>query len=81
MALLKSAEAGQRVGVLDLTAGEGGSLGSVEIRARESEHAARILGLAVRRCVGLPDSHLENDDAARRINCGLHGRHNAIKMA
>lgn len=64
-ALLKSSRAGQRVGVVDLTAGEMGSQGSPEIRAREAARAAEILGLAVRRCAGLPDSKLVNDEAAR----------------
>ncbi len=65
-ALSKDAEGGRRVGVLDLTAGEGGSRGTAQIRAREAERAAEIMGLAVRRCAGLTDSHLENDDASRR---------------
>jgi N-acetylglucosamine malate deacetylase 1 len=66
-ALRKSALAGQRVGVVDLTGGEMGSQGSVEIRGREAARAAEILGLAVRRCAGLPDSRLVNDEASRRV--------------
>lgn len=66
-ALIKSADAGERTGVLDLTAGEMGSSGSREIRAREAERASEILGLAVRRCAGLPDSKLVNDEASRRV--------------
>lgn len=87
--LIKSAEAGQRTGILDLTRGESGSRGSPELRARESEEAARVLGLAVRRNAGLPDSRLENTPAARDLVAGflrelrprvvithwLHGRH------
>lgn len=63
--LAKSAAAGQRVGIVDLTAGEMGSHGTPELRAREAEAAARILGVAVRRCVGLRDSCLENDERTR----------------
>ena len=66
-ALIKSADAGERVGVLDLTAGEMGSSGTPELRAREAERAAEIMGLAVRRCAGLPDARLENSEAARRV--------------
>jgi bacillithiol biosynthesis deacetylase BshB1 len=66
-ALIKSADAGERVGVLDLTAGEMGSSGSREIRAREAHRSAEIMGLAVRRCAGLPDSRLENGEEARRV--------------
>jgi len=63
--LAKSAAAGKRVGILDLTAGEMGSSGTSEIRARESRRAAEILGIAERRTVGLPDSAIENDTASR----------------
>jgi N-acetylglucosamine malate deacetylase 1 len=66
-ALLKSARAGHRVGIVDLTAGEMGSQGSAEIRTREAARAAEILGLSVRRCAGLPDSRLVNDEASRRV--------------
>lgn len=63
--LTKCADRGQRVGVLDLTAGEMGSRGSPEVRAREAEAAARIMGLSLRRCLGLPDSRLENTEQSR----------------
>lgn len=66
-ALLKSGRAGQRVGVVDLTAGEMGSQGSAELRAGEAKVAADILGLSVRRCAGLPDSRIINDEASRRV--------------
>ncbi len=66
-ALIKAADAGRRVGVLDLSAGEGGTRGSAELRAQESARAAEIMGLAVRRCAGLPDSRLENDEPSRRV--------------
>ena len=66
-ALIKSAAAGHRVGVLDLTAGEMGSAGSPQQRAIEAGTAAEIMGLAERRCAGLPDSGLENDNEARHV--------------
>jgi len=66
-ALIKEAQDGRRVGILDLTAGEAGSLGTARIRAREAKQAAEIMGLAVRRCAGLRDSHLADDDASRRV--------------
>jgi bacillithiol biosynthesis deacetylase BshB1 len=66
-ALIKSAAAGKRVGVLDLTAGEMGSSGSVEQRAAEAAEAARIMGLAERRNAGLPDAALENDNESRHV--------------
>ena len=66
-ALIKSAEAGERTGVLDLTAGEAGSQGTVETRAREASDAAAVMGLADRRCAGLADSGLVNDHASRIV--------------
>lgn len=65
-ALIKSASAGERTGVLDLTAGEAGSRGTPDGRAREAATAAEILGLAVRRCAGLPDARLADDLESRR---------------
>lgn len=66
-ALIKAVDAGRRVGILDLTAGEMGSSGSREIRAREARSAAEIMGLTTRRCAGLPDARLQNDEATRRV--------------
>jgi bacillithiol biosynthesis deacetylase BshB1 len=56
--LLKMAEAGYRTGILDLTQGEMGTRGTPEIRAREAARAAKILGVKVRRNLGLPDARL-----------------------
>lgn len=63
--LLRAADQGYRTAILDLTAGESGTRGSPEIRRREAERAAEILGLATRRNAGLPDGALENSPAAR----------------
>jgi N-acetylglucosamine malate deacetylase 1 len=65
--LLKAVDAGHRAGILDLTAGEGGTRGSAELRAEEAARAAKILGVAERRNAGLPDAHLQNSDETRRI--------------
>ncbi len=65
--LLRAVDAGYRAGVLDLTAGETATFGNAELRAKEAAAAARVLGLAERRNAGLPDAHLANDDASRRI--------------
>ncbi|HUF76679.1 MAG TPA: bacillithiol biosynthesis deacetylase BshB1 [Longimicrobiales bacterium] len=69
-ALIKAVVRGARVGVLDLTAGEMGSSGSAEIRAAEAARAAEIIGLAERRCAGLPDSAIENDLRSRLVVAG-----------
>lgn len=65
--LLKAVDAGHRIGILDLTAGESGTRGSATLRAEEAERAAKILGAGERRNAGLPDAHLHNDEASRRV--------------
>jgi bacillithiol biosynthesis deacetylase BshB1 len=57
--LIKMVQKGRRVGILDLTEGEMGTRGSKEIRRREAAAAARVLGVAHRENLGLPDAHLE----------------------
>ncbi|HEY9015622.1 MAG TPA: bacillithiol biosynthesis deacetylase BshB1 [Gemmatimonadales bacterium] len=64
--LLKAVDAGYRVGILDLTAGEAGTRGTASLRAEEAEKAAKILGVSERRNAGLPDAHLQNSDETRR---------------
>jgi len=63
--LARLAREGRRTGILDLTQGEMGTRGSVTRRAQEADAAARVLGVAVRENLGLPDSRLENGNAAR----------------
>lgn len=65
--LLRAGDAGYRTAILDLTAGETGTRGSADLRGREAAEAAKILGVVERRNAGLPDAHLQNDDAARRV--------------
>ena len=57
--LIKMVGSGYRVGILDLTEGEMGTLGSMEIRRKEAAAAARIMGIAHRENLRLPDAHLE----------------------
>jgi bacillithiol biosynthesis deacetylase BshB1 len=65
--LLKAADAGYRTAIVDLTAGESGTRGSADLRGQEAERAARVLGVTERRNAGLPDAHLQNDEASRRV--------------
>lgn len=64
--IIKLTERGKAVGVLDLTAGEMGTLGSAEERLREADEAAKIMGLAVRENLHLPDSALVDSIENRR---------------
>lgn len=65
--LARAADQGHRTGIVDLTRGELGSRGTAELRAKEAAAAAEILGVAERVNAGLPDGHLANTDATRRI--------------
>jgi len=58
--LLKASLRGQRTGILDLTQGEMGTRGTAEDRARESDDAARLLGVQWRKALDLPDGRVEN---------------------
>jgi N-acetylglucosamine malate deacetylase 1 len=58
--LLKMAQLGYRTGILDLTRGEMGTRGSAEDRKREAAEAARILQVAWRGALDIPDGHVEN---------------------
>lgn len=65
--MARAADLGYRTGILDLTRGEAGTRGSADLRAREAEAAARVLGVAERRNADLPDAHLANTDAMRQV--------------
>jgi N-acetylglucosamine malate deacetylase 1 len=58
--VIKMVDEGYRVGALDLSAGESGTRGSAALRAREAEKAAKVMGLAYRENLGLPDAAIEN---------------------
>jgi len=58
---------GATVALIDATRGELGSRGSGDERAGEAAAAARVLGLAVRENLGLPDGFLLDQGAAIRL--------------
>lgn len=58
--IIKMTQAGYKVGLLDLTAGESGTRGSASLRARESSRASRVMGIVYRENLGLPDAALEH---------------------
>jgi len=57
--LLKMARRGYKTGILDLTAGEMGTRGTPETRAREAAKAAKLLRVAWRGTLGVPDSDVQ----------------------
>ena len=58
--LIKMAQAGYKVGVLDLTAGETGSRGNEKLRKKEADCATRVMGLCWRGNLDLPDAGIEH---------------------
>jgi len=58
--LAREASKGRRLALVDLTRGESGSRGTPETRAAEAAEAARLLGVAHRESLGLPDAGLAN---------------------
>jgi len=58
--LLKMAQSEYRTGILDLTRGEMGTRGSAADREREAAEAARILRVAWRGALDIPDGRVEN---------------------
>jgi bacillithiol biosynthesis deacetylase BshB1 len=65
--LAKAVAQGRRVGILDLTAGEMGTRGSADLRAREAHAAAQVLGVTVRENLGLPDAAVVNTPETRTL--------------
>ncbi len=65
--LIKAVDQGYTTGILDLTAGETATRGSADLRAKEAERAATIMGVSERRNAGLPDAGLHNTDETRRL--------------
>ncbi len=57
--LLKMVQIGYKTGILDLTAGEMGTRGTPETRAKEAAKAAKILRVSWRGTLGVPDSDVQ----------------------
>ncbi len=58
--IAKHIKMGKKVGVVDLTKGELGTRGSVEVREKEASEASKILGLTIRENLALPDGFFSN---------------------
>jgi N-acetylglucosamine malate deacetylase 1 len=57
---------GKQCGVVDLTQGELGTRGTVETRYTEAANAAKLMGLAVRENLKMPDGFFANDEIQQR---------------
>lgn len=69
--LLSFAEQGKRTGILDLSTGDMSSRGIPQLRVEEASEAAKILRVAWRGNLGLPDGRLENNIMARMTLAGI----------
>ena len=61
--IAKEVSRGKKVGILDLTRGELGTRGTAEIRDKEANDAAKILGVEVRENLEFSDAFFENNTA------------------
>jgi len=61
--IAKEISLGKKVGIIDLTRGELGTRGTVEIRNQEAAAAAKILGVSVRENLDMRDGFFVNDEA------------------
>jgi bacillithiol biosynthesis deacetylase BshB1 len=57
--VIKLADSGYKVGIVDLTQGEMGTWGSKEERGKEALCAAKVMGVKIRENLMLPDSRVE----------------------
>jgi bacillithiol biosynthesis deacetylase BshB1 len=57
-AIIKAIKSKLKVGIVDLTAGEMGTHGSKEIRLKEAQAAAKVMGVEFRENLGLHDGYL-----------------------
>ncbi len=87
--LIRAQMLGRTTGILDLAAGEMASRGTAELRGIEATKAAKVMGVAVRENLGLPDGGIENTPDTRAkvalvirrlqpkvvITHSQHGRH------
>jgi bacillithiol biosynthesis deacetylase BshB1 len=87
--LIRAHMLGRSTGILDLAAGELGTLGTPELRAKEAARAAKVMGVSVRENLGFPDGGIQNTPATRAkvavairrlkpkivITHSQHGRH------
>ena len=59
--IAKATANGKKVGIIDLTRGELGTRGTPEIRDKEAQKAAKVLGVVVRENLEFADGFFTND--------------------
>jgi bacillithiol biosynthesis deacetylase BshB1 len=69
------ARQGYRTGIIDITRGEMGTRGTPDGRTAEAAEAGRVMGLAVRENLGIPDAGIDNTPDHRRRVIEVLRRH------
>jgi N-acetylglucosamine malate deacetylase 1 len=69
--LLRLAQAGRRIGIVDVTRGEMGTRGTTAERDAETAAANELLGLSVRRNLGAPDGRAQTGIELREQLAGI----------
>lgn len=64
--IAKHVAMGKTVGILDLTRGELGTRGNAELRTKEANDSAKILGVSFRTQLNFKDGFFENNEAHQR---------------
>ena len=65
--IIRHTLAGQAVGIIDLTEGELSTRGTVELRYKEANAAAEVMGVKVRHNLKMADGFFKNDEAHQRM--------------
>jgi len=65
--LISHVKKGKKVGLIDLTLGELGTRGTVDIRLQEAKDAAEIIGAEIRENLKMADGFFVNDEAHQRL--------------
>lgn len=65
--IVKHVKAGYKVGIVDFTKGELGTRGTPQVREKEAENSAKLLGLALRTNLHLPDGFLQDAESHQRV--------------
>lgn len=65
--LMKHIDQGKKVAIIDLTQGELGSRGSVELRYHEAEEASKIMGVGTRLNLKMEDGFFEINEKNKRL--------------
>ena len=68
--ILSAIQQGKKVAVVDLTAGELGTRGSGELRLKEAQKSAEILGLSARENLGMKDGFFQNNEEHIKLLAG-----------